>query len=84
MDKLMHQVMLHFSRPLRDISDNVKIKYLLIWAVNEDLELSTTFVFSGEKERNMDDDIKKIQSFCEVQVKLWDFQTQGTAMLPRG
>lgn len=55
----MCQIMLHFHEPLCNISDNVKINFLLIWAGNESQELSETFVFQREEEKNMEGNVAK-------------------------
>ena len=48
MEKFIRQAKLHFSGPLKDISDDVKISYLLICSGDEGQRISDTSVFDND------------------------------------
>lgn len=64
-DRFVRQVMLHFNGPLKDVSEDVKVNYLLLWSGIEGQDLSDTFQFEESETRNVENYIKKFRAYIE-------------------
>lgn len=64
MDRFIRQVRLHFEGPMRNVDDDAKLRYLLLWAGVEGQEISDTFVFRHEEERTVETYIKYFRQYA--------------------
>ena len=53
MHRFIRQVRLHFHGPMRDVDDDIKLRYLLLWTGVQGEEISDTFSFKHDEERTV-------------------------------
>ena len=54
---------MHFNGPLKDVSGEVKVNYLLLWSGIEGQDLNDTFEFEASEARNVKNYIKKFRAY---------------------
>ena len=63
MDRFTRQVRLHFEGPMRDVDEDIKLRYLLLWTGVEGKEISDTFSFRHDLERTVEAYIKYFRQY---------------------
>ena len=53
-DRIVREVILHFKGPLKGVSGEVKVDYLLLWSRIEGQDLSDTFEFEASEACNIE------------------------------
>ena len=67
MDRFIRQVWLHFDGPMRDVDDDIKLRYILLWTGVEGQEISDTFLFWHDEERTIETNITYFKQYVSPQ-----------------